>query len=270
MTRPLLEVQGLVKRYPPRRGGFRAGGESVAALNGIDLHLDRGETLALVGTSGSGKTTAGRCILRLERPDAGRVTFDGVDLLSLGTRSMRAMRRRIQPVFQNPDAALNPRMTAGALVGEPLAIHGVGGARERRARVAELLSLVGLSPADAVKRPAAFSGGQKQRIGIARALATAPELIVCDEPVTALDVSVQGQILNLLLDLQERLGVAYLFITHDLGLVRRFAHRAAVVDAGRIVEEGPVESLFQNPGSDATRRLIEAIPPLPRWTGGGA
>src|SRR5262245_25075675 len=215
MSAPLLEVQGLAKRYPPRRGGFRVAGEPVGALNGIDLHLNRGETLALVGASGSGKTTAGRCILRLERPDSGRVAFDGVDLLSLGSRPMRAMRRRIQAIFQNPDAALNPRMTAGALIGEPLAIHGIGEPRERRERVAELLRLVGLSPADAPKRPAAFSGGQKQRIGIARALATGPELIVCDEPVTALDVSVQAQILNLLLDLQERLGVAYLFITHD-------------------------------------------------------
>ncbi len=269
MTAHLLEVQGLVKRYPPRRAGFEAAGEPVAALNGIDLHLSRGETLALVGASGSGKTTAGRCILRLERPEAGRITFDGVDLLALGARPMRTLRRRIQAVFQNPDAALNPRMTAGALIGEPLAIHRLGGLRERRARVADLLQLVGLAPADAAKRPAEFSGGQKQRIGIARALATGPELIVCDEPVTALDVSVQAQILNLLLDLQERLGVAYLFITHDLGLVRRFAHRAAVLDAGRIVEEGPVARLFEHPAQPATRRLIEAIPALPRWTAGG-
>ncbi len=259
--RPLLDVDGLVKHFPIRRGVFSRVSGHVRAVDGVSLRIGAGETLALVGESGSGKTTAGRCILRLLEPTAGRIRFEGVDLLALPPREMRRMRRRIQVIFQDPYGSLNPRMRVGTIVREPLDVHRIGsGRRERDDVVAALLERVGLDPSMMGRYPHEFSGGQRQRIGVARALALKPRLIVADEPVSALDVSVQAQVINLLIDLQEEFGVAYLFIAHDLAVVERIADRVAVMYLGKIVETAPAEEIFKNPIHPYTKALLQAIP----------
>jgi len=257
----LLEVRDLVKRYPVRRGLFARVSAWVRAVDGVSLAIRPGETLALVGESGSGKTTLGRCILRLVEPSSGGIRFDGADLLALPPRDLRRARRNLQVVFQDPYGSLNPRMTVGAIVREPLDIHRIGrrGA-EREGMVDALLQRVGLDPSMKRRYPHAFSGGQRQRIGVARAIALQPKLIVADEPVSALDVSIQAQVVNLLLDLQEEYRCAYLFIAHDLALVERFADRVAVMYLGRIVETAPARDLFTHPRHPYTRALLQAIP----------
>jgi ABC-type oligopeptide transport system ATPase subunit len=256
---PLLEVRHLVKEFGRTRGLFRKGAV-VRAVNDVSFAIDEGETFGLVGESGSGKTTTGRCILRLVEPTSGEVRFNGEDVLSFSRARMRQARRDMQIVFQDPYSSLNPRMRVGAIVEEPLVIHRRGSKAERRARVAELFDLVGLDPAQLTRYPHQFSGGQRQRIGIARALALNPSLIIADEPVSALDVSVQAQVINLLMDLQERLKLTYLFIAHDLRLVRHICSRVAVMYLGKIVEMGPTERLFAAPAHPYTRALLSAIP----------
>ena len=258
---PLLEVRDLVKRYPVRRGLFARVSSWVRAVDGVSLEVRPGETLALVGESGSGKTTLGRCILRLVEPDAGSIRFDGADFLALPPKPLRRARRNIQVVFQDPYGSLNPRMTIGAIVREPLDIHGIGrrGA-EREGMVDALLQRVGLDPSMKRRYPHAFSGGQRQRIGVARAIALRPKLIVADEPVSALDVSIQAQVINLLIDLQDEYRCAYLFIAHDLALVERFADRVAVMYQGRIVEMAGTADLFARPRHPYTQALLQAIP----------
>jgi peptide/nickel transport system ATP-binding protein/oligopeptide transport system ATP-binding protein len=236
---------------------------TVKAVDGIDLTLPAGSTLALVGETGCGKSTVGRLILRLIEPIAGQVRFQGRDIVGFGERDLRKFRREAQIVFQDPYASLNPRMTVRQILAEPLALHHIVPASRRRERVDELLNLVGLDGRFARRYPHEFSGGQRQRIAIARALAVEPKLIVCDEPVSALDVSIRSQILNLLADLQRRLALTYLFISHDLSVVKHIASRVAVMYLGRIVEEAPVDELFANPRHPYTRALLAAIP-LPR------
>jgi len=260
---PLLQVAGLVKHFPLRKGFFRRDAPVVRAVDGIDFDLAPGETLALVGESGCGKSTTGRLLLRLIEPTAGSVRFDGQELFALDAEAMRAQRRALQIIFQDPYASLNPRMTVAQTVGEPLALYGLASGR-RRDRVAELLGLVGLAPQHAERYPHEFSGGQRQRIGIARALAVEPRLIVCDEPVSALDVSIQAQVINLLMDLQQRLGLAYVFIAHDLAVVKHIAARVAVMYLGRIVEYASTRELFARPRHPYTQALLSAIPvPVP-------
>jgi oligopeptide/dipeptide ABC transporter ATP-binding protein len=260
-TAPLLQVRDLVKRFPVRRTLFARPSAWVQAVDGVSLDLYPGETLALVGESGSGKTTLGRLVLRLLDPTSGTIRFDGTDFLALKPRDLRRARRHIQVIFQDPYGSLNPRMTVGAIVREPLDIHKIGKTRaEREAMVDALLARVGLDPGMKRRYPHAFSGGQRQRIGIARAVALRPRLIVADEPVSALDVSVQAQVLNLMLDLQQEVGCAYLFIAHDLAIVERFADRVAVMYLGRIVESGPTRDLFSDPRHPYTRALLQAIP----------
>ena len=258
---PLLEIQNLAKHYPMRRGLIlsRTVG-NVRAVDGIGFTLHRGETLALVGESGCGKSTTARLVLRLIEPTTGTVQFEGADITTLGGVALRKIRRRMQIVFQDPFASLNPRMTVGDILEEPLIVHAIGDRPARSARVAELLGLVGLAPYHAARYPHEFSGGQRQRIGIARALAVEPALVVCDEPVSALDVSIQAQVVNLLKDLQTRLGLSYLFIAHDLAVVKHVADRVAVMYLGRIVEIGPKARVFANPRHPYTRVLLAAIP----------
>jgi len=259
--RPLLEVRRLTKHFPIRRGVLSRVSGWVRAVDDVSLSIAPGETLALVGESGSGKTTTGRCILRLLEPTAGEVRFDGVDLLSLPPREMRRMRRQIQVIFQDPYGSLTPRMRIGTIVREPLDIHRIGsGRREREAMVARLLLRVGLEPAMMRRYPHEFSGGQRQRIGVARALALRPRLIVADEPVSALDVSVQAQVINLLIDLQEEFRIAYLFIAHDLAVVERIADRVAVMYLGKIVEVAATAEMFKNALHPYTKALLQAIP----------
>jgi ABC-type oligopeptide transport system ATPase subunit len=256
---PLLEVRNLVKEFGRTRGLFRKGAV-VRAVNDVSFHIEEGETFGLVGESGSGKTTTGRCILRLIEPTSGEVRFNGEDVLAFSRSRLRAARRDMQIVFQDPYSSLNPRMRVGTIVEEPLIIHGIGSKDERRRRVAELFELVGLDAAQSTRYPHQFSGGQRQRIGLARALALNPSLIIADEPVSALDVSVQAQVINLLMDLQNRLKLTYLFIAHDLRLVRHICSRVAVMYLGRIVEMGPTERLFASPAHPYTRALLSAIP----------
>ncbi len=256
----LLAVRGLVKHFPARAGLFGTSSRKVRAVDGIDLDIREGETLALVGESGSGKTTAGRCILRLIEPTSGSIRFMGEELLALKPRALRRMRRHIQIVFQDPYSSLNPRMTVGATLSEPFAIHRINHGAERRAKIAELLRMVGLDPAMTSKYPHELSGGQRQRVGIARALALRPRLLVCDEPVSSLDVSIQAQVINLLLELQERLGLAYLFIAHDLRLVEHLADRVAVMYLGRIAECAPAGRLFAEPRHPYTKALLASVP----------
>ncbi|MBR0655992.1 ABC transporter ATP-binding protein [Plastoroseomonas arctica] len=258
---PLLEVRDLAKHYPVRSGMIIARQTgTVRAVDGVSFHVDRGETLALVGESGCGKSTTARLALRLIEPSAGSIRFEGTDVTRIGGAPLRALRRRAQIVFQDPYASLNPRMSVGDTIAEPMIVHGVGNAAARRARVEELLALVGLAPFHAARFPHEFSGGQRQRIGIARALSLRPELIVCDEPVSALDVSIQAQVVNLLKELQRRFGLAYLFIAHDLAVVKHMADRVAVMYLGRIVEIAPKRSLFAAPRHPYTRALLAAIP----------
>ena len=251
---PLLSARGLVTRYPLPGGG------AVNAVAGVDLDLLPGETLAVVGESGCGKSTLARSLLRLVEPAAGSVRFQGRDLRALGPAALRRQRREMQLVFQDPMASLDPRFAIGRTLAEPLLVHGVGRPAERRQRVASLLALVGLDPAAAERYPHEFSGGQRQRIAIARAIALEPRLVVLDEPVSALDVSIQSQVLNLLMDLKGRLGLTYLFITHDLAVVGAIADRVAVMYLGRIVEDAPVDRLFAAPAHPYTQALIAAVP----------
>ena len=257
---PLLRVEGLRKEFPGRSRG-----ESLVAVDGVSFEIAPGETLGLVGESGSGKSTTGYCVLRLLDPTAGSVRFLGEELVGLRARALRAHRRQMQIVFQDPYASLDPRMSVDEIVAEPLRVHRAGTRAAQRARVHELLEVVGIDPALGARRPHAFSGGQRQRIGIARALALSPRLLVCDEPVSALDVSIQAQIVNLLRDLQRDLGLAYLFISHDLAVVRAMSDDIAVMQHGCIVESGPAEEVYGRPRHEYTRALLAAVPvPDPR------
>ncbi len=262
MTGPLLEVEALVKDFPgPRRLlGLGPPRSVVRAVDGVSFAIERGRTLALVGESGCGKTTVARTILRLTEPTAGRVRFDGVDTLALDGERMRALRRRLQMVFQDPYGSLNPRMRVRDTVREPLEIHGLVARGQRDRRVVTLLEEVGIAAALAGCYPHELSGGQRQRVGIARALAVEPELLVCDEPVSALDVSVQAQVLNLLADLRDRRGLTYLFIAHDLAVVRHIADQVAVMYLGRIVEQAQAAALYHGPRHPYTAALLSAIP----------
>jgi ABC-type oligopeptide transport system ATPase subunit len=258
---PLVDVRHLVKEFPGR-GAWWQRRPPVRAVDDVTFAIAPGETFGLVGESGSGKTTTGRCLLRLIEPTSGTIRFRELDVRALSGRDLQRARRHFQMVFQDPYSSLNPRMRAGDIIAEPLAVHGMGSRSERARRVAELLDLVGLEPAAARKYPHEFSGGQRQRIGVARALALEPSLIVADEPVSALDVSVQAQVVNLLLDLQERLGLTYLFIAHDLRLVRQICSRIAVMYRGRIVELATANRLFTSAAHPYTQALLSAIPRL--------
>ena len=262
----LLEVRELVKHFPVKSGVlFDRTVDHVPAVDGVSFEIEEGETLGLVGESGSGKSTTGYCILRLLEPTSGSIRFMNRELTSLGREDMRKVRRELQIVFQDPYSSLDPRMTVGNIVGEPLQVHGIGSGRSRRSRVRELLDVVGFNPTFVNRYPHEFSGGQRQRIGIARALALNPSLIVCDEPVSALDVSIQAQILNLLKDLQRDFGLTFLFIAHDLAVVRAMSDRIAVMNRGKLVEIGPAEQVYTNPQDDYTKALLSAVPvPDPR------
>jgi len=264
-TPPLLEVRDLRKHYAAPRSWFGPAKRPIQAVDGVSFHIARGETLALVGESGCGKTTTAKSVLRLVEPTSGSVRLEGQELLSLSPEQMRQRRGELQIIFQDPYASLNPRMSAGAIVAEPLRNFGVASARERDERVSWLFAKVGLRPESAKKYPHEFSGGQRQRLGIARALALNPKLIVCDEPVSALDVSVQAQVVNLLMDLQAEFGMAYLFVAHDLAVVRHISHRVAVMYLGHIVEVADRDTLFSAPRHPYTEILLSAVPvPDPR------
>jgi peptide/nickel transport system ATP-binding protein/oligopeptide transport system ATP-binding protein len=259
MTEPLLSVSDLKVHFPIRQGFLGRASGMVKAVDGVSLDIMPGETLALVGESGSGKSTLGAAIVGMQKQTGGHIHFDGGELSDDQASAVRRA-REIQIVFQDPGSALNPRMNIGDSIAEPLAIHGIGSSNERRRRVEELLELVGLNPQHAGRKPNAFSGGQRQRIVIARAIAMRPKLLVLDEPVSALDVSIRSQILNLLLELQQRFGLSYLFISHDLSVVRHFADRVAVMYLGRIAEAGPRASVFANPTHPYTEALLSAVP----------
>jgi oligopeptide/dipeptide ABC transporter ATP-binding protein len=259
---PLLQVRGLRMHFPVTEGLIaRRHIGDVKAVDGVDFTIARGETLGLVGESGCGKTTMGRCILRLEKPTAGEILYDGVDIAKLGRKELLALRRKIQVIFQDPYSSLNPRQKVGSILAEPMMVHGVEPDQARRGeRVRELLSLCGLNPNFADRYPHEMSGGQRQRVGIARALALNPEFIVCDEAVSALDVSIQAQIINLLEDLRDKLNLTYLFIAHDLSVVRHLCQRVAVMYLGRVVELAECDELFDNPLHPYTRALLAAVP----------
>ncbi len=258
---PLLRVEGL-KRYFPVKKGFlwERTVDHVKAVDDVSFELEEGKTLGLVGESGSGKSTTGYCVLQLLKPTAGSVRFDGIELTEQSRGDLRRMRREMQIVFQDPHSSLNPRMTVGDIVAEPLLVHGIGTRQRRRETVRRLLEVVGFDPSYTNRYPHEFSGGQRQRIGIARALALNPKLIVCDEPVSALDVSIQAQILNLLKDLQRDFGLAYLFIAHDLAVVRGMSDTIAVMHNGRIVETGAAEQVYERPQAEYTKALLAAVP----------
>ena len=258
---PLLQVRDLRKEFPVKSGFMiERVTHSVKAVDGVSFDIAQGTTLGLVGESGSGKSTTGYCVLQLIKPTAGSIRFQGRELTELGREEMRKMRREMQIVFQDPYSSLDPRMTVGDIVSEPLEVHGVGGRRDRRARVRELLDVVGFNPDYSNRYPHEFSGGQRQRVGVARALALNPSLIVCDEPVSALDVSIQAQILNLLKDLQRDFGLTYLFISHDLAVVRSMSDEIAVMKDGKIVEAGIADEVYERPKHEYTRALLTAVP----------
>jgi oligopeptide transport system ATP-binding protein len=263
---PLLRVDGLKKYFPVRRGFLvERTVDHVKAVDDVSFEVAPGQTLGIVGESGSGKSTTGYCILQLTKPTGGSVVFDGKELMTLGREDLRRMRREMQIVFQDPYSSLDPRMTVGNIVEEPIAVHGIGTRRSRDQTVRRLLDVVGFNPDFTNRYPHEFSGGQRQRIGIARALALNPKLIVCDEPVSALDVSIQAQILNLLKDLQRDFGLTYLFIAHDLAVVRSMSDQIAVMERGRLVEYGPAEEVYSAPKEDYTKALLAAVPvPDPR------
>jgi oligopeptide transport system ATP-binding protein len=258
---PLLEVTGLVKHFPIKRGTLvDREVDQVRAVDGIDFAIARGQTLGLVGESGSGKSTACRAVLQLIQPTAGSVRFEGEEIAGLSRQRMQPLRRQMQMIFQDPFASLNPRKRVGQIVASPLKLQGVASGSALRTRVQELLERVGLSPEHYDRYPHEFSGGQRQRIGIARAIALNPKLIVADEPVSALDVSIQAQIVNLLDDLQDELGLAYLFVAHDIGVVRHISDRIAVMNEGKIVEQGTADQVCEHPKDDYTKKLLAAVP----------
>ena len=256
----IVSVEGLKKHFPIMRGVFRRQVGAVRAVDGITFDIRRGETLGLVGESGSGKSTTGRVILQLETATEGVVLFDGTDLTQTTGNKLRSLRPRMQMIFQDPHASLNPRMTVASIIGEPLSEHNKARGESRKKRIEELLSLVGLEPKHANRYPHEFSGGQRQRIGIARAIALNPDFIVADEPIAALDVSIQAQVVNLLEDLQDVLGLTYLFISHDLSMVRHIADRVAVMYLGKIMELGTVDRLYNDPKHPYTKALLSAVP----------
>ncbi len=260
MSEAILIANHLVKTYTQRSGRFGFGTTLVKALDDVSISLRAGTTLAVVGESGSGKSTLARCLLQLQPLDSGEVLFAGKDLSRLDASALRAVRKNLQMVFQDPFASLNPRMRVGELVGEGLLIHGIGNAAEQQKQVAAMLKRVGLSEADMQKYPHEFSGGQRQRIGIARALVLQPKVVVCDEPVSALDVSIQAQILLLLKELQQEMALSYIFISHDLRVVRHIADDVVVMHHGKIVEQGKVVDLYQEPQHEYTKNLLAAIP----------
>jgi oligopeptide transport system ATP-binding protein len=266
MSQPFIQIKDLSKNFPIKGGFFAREVASVKAVQGVSIDIKRGETLGLVGESGCGKSTLGRCIIRLIEPSAGQIVFDGKNVTNAGGEELRSLRRTMQIIFQDPYASLNPRMTVSSIVGEPLEIHKLFASRKDRLdRVKQLIELVGLRPEHVNRYPHEFSGGQRQRIGIARALAVDPKFIVCDEPVSALDVSIQAQVINLLMDLQQRLELTYLFIAHDLKVVEHISNRVAVMYLGKIVEIADADELYTNPTHPYTRALLSAIPvPDPR------
>jgi oligopeptide/dipeptide ABC transporter ATP-binding protein len=258
---PLLRLRGVKKYFPVQSSALiRGEQEYVHAVDGVDLDVRRGETLGLVGETGCGKSTLARCIARLYDLTEGTIELDGRDISTLSRREMRPLRREIQMIFQDPYGSLNPRRRVGSIIGEPFAIHDIGSRRERKKQVQELMELVGLNPEHYNRFPADFSGGQRQRIGAARALALKPKMLVCDEPVSALDVSIQAQLINLLADLQDELGLTYVFITHDLSVVRHISDRIAVMYLGKVMEVAPVEELFETSRHPYTRALLSALP----------
>jgi len=257
----LLKVENLVKYFPIMKGAFiRKQVGAVHAVDGVSFEIYKGETLGLVGESGCGKSTTGRAILQLHRPTSGSVIFEGRDLVKTKGEELRLMRRKMQMIFQDPYASLNPRMTVGEIIGEPVLVHGIMDRKASEKRVEELLSLVGLNPAYANRYPHEFSGGQRQRVGVARALALNPSLIVCDEPISALDVSIQAQVVNLLEDLQKQLGLTYLFIAHDLSMVRHISNRVAVMYLGSMVELATRDDVYYHPLHPYTQALLSAVP----------
>jgi oligopeptide transport system ATP-binding protein len=266
MNEPLLKVTDLHKHFPVKKGVlFERTVDEVKAVDGVSFELEAGRTLGLVGESGSGKSTTGYCVLQLLKPTSGSIRFLGKELTRLGRGDLRRMRREMQIVFQDPHSSLDPRVTVGNIVAEPLQVHGIGTRRARRKTVQELLEVVGFNPHYTNRYPHEFSGGQRQRIGIARALALNPKLIVCDEPVSALDVSIQAQILNLLKDLQRDFGLSYLFVAHDLAVVRAVSDDIAVMEKGKLVELGPADRVYSRPEHDYTKALLAAVPvPDPR------
>ncbi len=256
----IVEVDDLKVHFPIRAGLFKTVKGTVKAVDDVTFEVRRGETLGLVGESGCGKSTIGRAMIRLREPTSGTVRFDGIDLTTLKTGALRRMRRRMQIIFQDPYGSLDPRMTVGEIIGEPIQTHHLAEGDAKRQRVADLLKLVGLDPNYVKRYPHEFSGGQRQRIGVARALAVEPEFIVCDEPISALDVSIQAQVLNLLTDLRGRLGLTYLFVAHDLSVVKHISDRVAVMYLGKIVEVGPPDRVYTSPGHPYTRALLSAVP----------